>query len=187
MNKEFYTKIFNNFKSTSEEWGCDYASCLNHVKKDLPNVYEVFCRIYDTKDEREVYRCNPKIHESPNNIGELIYNMFPKEKSVFYDYFTMPQKNKYNNLKMCSWNKKILMEKCDIFIATLFFTEDFVKKSAQSNIVRRISDKKIIIYGEHVTLKICVYEKVAYYSINIRGVIMLTFKLSLACNYSQRV
>lgn len=178
MNRDFYIWAMAQLKSTSEHWGIDYTSCLENFRKDLPNVYKAFTDIYGKYTQEEIYKMDQPVIENPQNIAEVIYNILPMSKKINHDSFTRHQNSKYAYLNICSWNRKVPTMKCDLLLAILMFTEDFIDNLIESRVL--IDEKKdTIIYGRYTTLEFCKREGIMFVNITIRGVMKLVYKIFL--------
>ena len=80
----------------------------------------------------------------------------------------------YKNLNMCSWNEFVSVNRMDLLMAVLLFTEEFILQPIfDKNVV--FSDNKLTVYGSFVTLKVSKYQDKTYISIRVRDVILLEY------------
>ncbi len=75
---------------------------------------------------------------------------------------------------MCSWNRFVSIERIDLLMAIILFTEEFILQPITSkNVI--LTENKLTVYGNFVTFKISKHEKKTYISIRIRNVILLEY------------
>lgn len=177
INQEFYIwTMYECVKTTAEWWGIDYTSCLDNVKRDFPNVFKIFEKMYGTTDQHELYEIEPKIIENPQTVGELITNMLPFIKRLRHNSTVQPQGYKYRYLHMCRCDKPVFTYRCDVLLAILLFTEDIILEEISTKRVV-LNNNKIIIYGNYTTIKISKRDNVTHIGINIHGVAKIYYQI----------
>ena len=77
---------------------------------------------------------------------------------------------------MRSWNRFISIRRMDLLMAVILFTEEFILQPITSkNVI--LTDKKLTVYGNFVTLKVSRHEEKTYIAIRIRNVIFLVYEI----------
>ena len=161
-------------KSTYEWWGIDMMSMYDNIEKDFPNAVVAIKKIYSYFDPQKFYEAKPLLFENAQFVYEAISNFVPAEEQLRFDIRTKEQSKEYKDLNMCSWNQFVSINRMDLLMAALLFTEEFILQPISSkNVV--LTDKKITVYGNFVTLKVSKHEDKTYISIRIRNVMLLEY------------
>ena len=173
-NKDFYVGIMENIKSTYEWWGHDMTSLYNNIKEDFPNATQSLHKMYNNLIIPNFYESKSLTFEKEEYIYEAIANLIPSHSTLKYDSFTQALSNEYSYLKMCSWNKYVNIQRIDLLLAVLLFTEEFIFLPTTSpNVI--LTDNKLTVYGNFVTFKISKHEDKTYISIKIRDVMLYRY------------
>jgi len=172
-DKNFYVwTMAECIKSTYENWGLDMMSMYSHIKKDFPNAAKAIRKIYTQfNGNQNCYNAEALTFENPQYVYEAIANLIPLHKQLKHDSFTKVESKNYSYLNMCAWNRFVSIERIDLIMAILLFTEEFIFKPIASKCVT-LTDTKLIVYGNFVTFKVSKHEEKTYVSIRIRDVIL---------------
>lgn len=172
-DKNFYVWTMNEcIKSTYENWGIDMMSMYSHIRKDFPNAAKAIHKIYTHfRGNQNCYKAEPLTFENPQYVYEAIANLIPLHKNLEFDSFTKVQTKDYSYLNMCAWNRFVSIERIDLIMAILLFTEEFILQPITiKNVI--LTDTKLTIYGKFVTFKVSKHEEKTYVSIRIHDVIL---------------
>lgn len=174
-NKDFYVwTMAECIKSTYEEWGIDMMSMYDNIEKDFPNAIEAIKRMHSNFEAQSCYDAKSLRFENPQFVYEAISSLVPVNEKLSFDLRTKEQSKEYKNLNMCSWNRFVSINRMDLLMTVLLFTEEFILQLIMSkNVI--LTDKKLTVYGNFVTLKVSKYEDKTYISIRIRNVMLLEY------------
>lgn len=174
-DKNFYVwTMAECIKSTYEEWGIDMTSMYDYIKKSFPNVITAINKIYNDLKEPNFYGAKSLIFNNPKYVYEAISNLIPQHKTLHFDIRTKQLSNKFGDLKVYPWNRFVLIERIDLVLAVLLFTEEFILQPVScKNVI--LTDSKITIYGNFVTLKVSKHEDLTYISIRVKNVVLLEY------------
>lgn len=174
-DKDFYVQTMSEcIKSTYEWWGNDITSLYGHISKDFPNAYKALYKMYDKLKAPNFYGSKLITFKKVNYVYEAIANLIPNEPILKFDYFTQELSKKYSDLNMCSFNRYVKINRIDLILAALLFTEEFIfLPISSSNVI--LTNTKLTVYGNFVTFKISKHEEKTYISIKIRNVILLRY------------
>lgn len=174
-NRDFYVwTMAECIKNTYEWWGIDMMSMYDHIKKDFPNVIVAIKKIYSNFEPKKYYKAKPFIFENVQFVYEAISNFVPLDDRLCFNIRTKEQSKEYKDLNICSWNHFVSINRMDLLMAVLLFTEEFILQPISSkNVI--LTDKKITVYGNFVTLKVSKHEDKTYISIRIRNVMLLEY------------
>lgn len=175
-NKEFYVWAMSEcIKDTYENWGTDMMSMYSNIRKDFPNAAKAIHKIYsDFRGNRDCYEAEPLTFENPQFVYEAIANLIPNYKELKHDSYTKALCKEYSCLEMCSWNRFVSIERIDLVMAILLFTEEFIFKPITSEIVV-LTDTKLTVNGKFVTLEVSREEEKTCVNIEIKDVIILQY------------
>ena len=175
QNKDFYVWTLQEcIKDTYEWWGTDMTSMYDNIKRDFPNVTRAIPKMHSDFKTSNFYDTKPLKFENIQFIYEAISNLVPTDEKLKFDLRTKEQSKDYKYLNICSWNEFISINRIDLIIAVLLFTEEFILQPISSrNVV--LTDKKITVYGSFVTFKVSKHEDKTYISIRIRNVMLLEY------------
>ena len=161
-------------KETYEWWGIDMMSMYDNIGKDFPNAIEAIQKIYNEFDVEDYRKVKPLQFKKPQFVYEAISSLVPSSEELCFDLRTKEQSKEYKNLNMCSWNEFVSVNRMDLLMAVLLFTEEFILQPIfDKNVV--FSDNKLTVYGSFVTLKVSKYQDKTYISITVRDVILLEY------------
>lgn len=174
-DKDFYIwTMAECIKTTYEWWGIDMMSMYEELEKDFPNAVEAIKKMYSEFEVSDYYEAEPLSFENPQFIYEVISNLVPTDKILKYDMRTKEQNIEYKILNLCSWNRFVGIHRIDMLMAVLLFAEEFILEPISSkNVI--LTDKKLVVYGNFVTLKVSKHEDKTYISIRIRNVMLLEY------------
>jgi hypothetical protein len=174
-NKNFYVWTMEEcIKSTYEWWGINMMAMYENIEYEFPNAIEAIKNMYSNFEVPRFYEAKSLLFKNPQFVYEAISNFVPADEEIYFDIRTKEQAKEYKYLNMCSWNRFILINRMDLLMAVLLFTEEFILQPISSgNVV--LTDKKLTVYGNFVTLKVSKYEEKTYISIRIRNVILLEY------------
>ena len=174
-NKDFYVWTMEEcIKSIYEEWGIDMMSMYKEIRKNFPNAAEAVKKMYNNFKVSKIYKAKYLSFENPLYVYEAIANLVPLHKELYFDIRTKELNKKYKNLNLCSWNRFIPIERIDLLMAVLLFTEEFILKPiASKNVI--FTTNKLTVYGNFVIFKVSKHNKKTYISIKIRNVMLLEY------------
>lgn len=174
-DKDFYVwTMAECIKSTYEWWGIDMMSMYNNIKKDFPNAANAIQKMYSNFNAPKFYEAQYLFFEKPQYVYEAIASLVPLYEHLRFDIRTKEQTKEYKDLNMCSWDRFVSIRRIDLLMAVLLFTEEFISKPiTNKNVI--LTEKKIIVHGNFVTLKVSKHEKKTYISIRIRNVMLLEY------------
>ena len=175
QKKDLYVWVMAEcIKSTYEYWGTDMMSMYDNIKKSFPNATEAIKKMYTDFEPRICYKAKALNFKNPQFVYEAISNFVPVNEELKYDLRTMELSKEYKNLNICSWNRFVSINRMDLIMAVLLFTEEFILQPITSkNVI--FTEKKLTIYGNFVTLKVSKHQNKTYISIRIRNVMLLEF------------
>ena len=175
QNKDFYVwTMAECIKSTYEWWGIDMMSMFDNIEKDFPNATEAIKKMYGNFEAQNCYAAKSLHFENPQFVYEAISSLVPVNEKLSFDLRTKEQSKEYKDLNMCSWNRFVSINRMDLLMAVLLFTEEFILQPITSkNVV--FTDNKLTIYGNFVTLKVSKNQDKTYISIRIRNVMLLEY------------
>ena len=174
-DKNFYVcTMAECIKNTYEWWGIDMMSMYDNIKKDFPNAAKAIQKMYSDFKVSKFYEAQYLFFEKPQYVYEAIASFIPLNKKLLFDIRTKEQAKEYKNINMCSWNRFVSIKRIDLLMAVLLFTEEFILQPVSSkNVI--LTDNKITVYGNFVTLKVSKHEDKTYVSIRIRDVMLLEY------------
>ena len=176
QNKKFYVWTMGAcVKSTYEEWGIDMMSMYSNIKRDFPNATKAIHKIYSPfKDEKNCYKAQPLTFENPKFVYEAIANLIPLKKSLKFDLNTKNESEEYEYLNICSFGEFVSINRIDLIMAALLFTEEFILEPVTNENVS-LKDTELSVKGNFVTLKVSKDEEKTQISIEIKDVIILQY------------
>lgn len=177
-NKKFYVwTMANCIKDIYEEWGIDMMSMYSNIKEDFPNATKAIHQMYSKfKDEKDCYIAELLTFEKPQFVYEAIANLIPAKKELKFDLRTAEQAKEYADLNMCSFGEYVSIERIDLLIAILLFTEEFIFKPITNSNVS-LTDTELVVDGEFVTFRVSKNEKETHVSIMVKDVILLQYMI----------
>ena len=180
-DKNFYVwTMAECIKDTYENWGTDMMSLYSHIRKDFPNATKAIHKIYTHfRGFQNCYKAEALTFENPQYVYEAIANLIPNHKKLVFDLNTTDQSKEYYHLNMCSWGKFVSIQRIDLVMAILLFTEEFILWPITSDNVI-LTDTELSVNGNFVTLKVSKSEEETYVSIVIKDVILLQYVI--LCN-----
>lgn len=174
-DKDFYVwTMAECVKDTYEWWGLDMMSMYDNIKKDFPNATAAIHKMYQNLTEPDFYESQFFVFDNVQYIYEAIANLIPPHEELRFDTRTKEQSEEYKGLNMCSWNRFVEINRIDLLLAVLLFTEEFILQPISSENVT-ITDNKLTVCGNFVTLEVSKDEDKTYVSITIKDVILLEY------------
>ena len=175
QNKEFYVwTMAECIKSTYEWWGVDMMSMFDNIEKDFPNATEAIKKTYSNFEAQNCYAAKSLQFKKPQFVYEAFSSLVPVNEELSFDLRTKEQSKEYKDLNMCSWNRFVSINRMDLIMAVLLFAEEFILQHITSkNVV--LTDNKLTVYGNFVTLKVSKHQDKTYISIRIRNVMLLEY------------
>lgn len=181
---DYYADIYEEVKSTYENWGIDMMSMYSHIEEDCPNAAEAIKKMYGTED-KPTYNDKALHFDNPQYVYELIANLIPDHgvldfDLVDFDLRTRNLKEEFKSYNMCSWHRYVKIGRIDLIMAILLFTENFVLEEfiLNESIKKKIvvnTDNKLVVYDDYLTFKISKCETKTFVSIRIRGFMLLEY------------
>ena len=174
-NKDFYVWTLSEcIKDTYEWWGIDMMSMYDQIQESFPNAAQAIQNMYVGWNEEDFYEAKHLYFKQIHYVYQAIANLIPLKKQLKFDTITKEQDPHYKGLNMCPWNRFVAINRMDLIMAILLFTEEFIFYPVTSpNVV--LTDSKLIVYGEHLTFKVSKHEKKTYVSIRIHDVMLLQY------------
>ena len=175
-DKNFYVwTIGECIKSTYENWGLDMMSMYDNIKRDFPNAATAIHKMYtDFENDTDCYDADSLTFEEPHYVYEAIANLIPNHKEVQFDIQTTSQSEKYLRLNVCSFNDFASLERIDLVMAVLLFTEEFILQPITSENVA-LSSTELMVDGNFVNFKVSKLEEKTVVSILVKDVILLEY------------
>lgn len=174
-NKDFYVWTMEEcIKSTYECWGIDMMSMYDNIKKDFPNATKAINKMYTDLIETGFYKSEFLVFEKVEYVYEAIANLIPQHKALRFDIATKEQSRKYKSLNICSWKQFVPIQRIDLIMAVLLFTEEFILQPVKSDNVK-FDDNQLTINGNFVTLEVSKKVDKTHVSILIRDVMLLEY------------
>ena len=124
--KEYYVQIYGELKSTYEWWGIDMMSMFDHIRRDCPNVALAIHKMYTLSEEPNYYQAKFHVFSTVKYVYEAIANLIPAHNRLQFDTFTKELSEEYATLNMLSWHRFVPIQRIDLLMAILLFTEDFI-------------------------------------------------------------
>ena len=174
-DKDFYVwTMAECIKDTYEWWGIDMMSMYDHIKKDFPNATKAIKKMYSNFKAPKFYEAQYLFFEKPQYVYEAIASFIPLYEQLRFDIRTRELSKEYKNLNMCSWNRFVSIKRIDLLMAAILFAEEFILQPVScKNVI--LTDSKITIYGNFVTLKVSKHEDLTYISIRVKNVVLLEY------------
>ena len=174
-NKDFYVwTMAECIKSTYECWGIDMTSMYDNIKEDFPNATTAIHKMYANLKEPDFYRSRFLVFEKIEYVYEALANLIPHYEELLFDIITKEQSKEYESLNMCSWNRFVEINRIDLIMAVLLFTEEFILQPvASKNVI--LTDSQLTVYGNFVTFEVSKKEDKTHISILIKDVILLEY------------
>lgn len=174
-DKNFYVWTMEEcIKNTYEWWGIDMMSMYENIQKDFSSAAEAIQKMYDNLMETGFHKSQALAFERVQYVYEAIANLIPLHEELYFDIRTKEQSKKYKGLNMCSWNRFETINRIDLLMAVLLFTEEFILQPVSGKNVILINSK-LTVYGNFVTFKVSKHEDKTYVSIKIRDVMLLEY------------
>ena len=175
-DKEFYIwTMAECIKDTYEYLGLDIMSLYCNISKEFPNAIEAIHKMYSNfKSRKDCYNSDFLTFEKVQYVYEGFANLIPNHKQLQFDLKTSTYSNKYNYLNIISSGKFVTIERINLIMAVLLFTEEFILQHVDnSNVI--LTDSEIIVNGTFVMLKVSKLTDVTHIYIIIKDVICLQY------------
>lgn len=177
-DKEFYVWTMDEcIKSIYEHWGIDMTSMYDNIVTDFPNAANAIHKMYRNLNVPDFYEAEPLTFEKVKYVYQAISNLIPIHKVLNFDLSTKEECDKYSYLNVCSWNKFIPIERIDLLMAILLFTEEFIFQPIPSQTISFKDNQLTVLYGDFVTFRIYKDDEKTYVSIKISNVIVLNYEI----------
>ncbi|MBE5821795.1 MAG: hypothetical protein E7311_04320 [Clostridiales bacterium] len=151
-DRNFYIWTLSNcIKSIYEEWGIDMMSMYDNIQKDFPNAAKAIRKMYSKFNINNYGKAKPLTFENSEYIYQAIANFIPAKQNLKFDLTTNELDKKYENLNMCSWDKFVHINRMDLLMAILLFTEEFIFDPISSSNVK-VTDENLFISSEFVLI-----------------------------------
>lgn len=176
-SKDFYVwTVEECIKDTYEGWGIDIMPMYGDIQESFPNAAQVIRQMYYDFDAEDYFFAKPLAFKHVHYVFQAIANLIPLKKTLKFDIKTKEQSKRYKGLNIDSWNKFVRINRMNLLMAILLFTEEFIYYPVtMGNVI--YTENKLIIYGEHLTFKISKHKDKTYVSIRVRGVMLLQYIL----------
>lgn len=174
-SKDFYVWILEEcIKDTYEGWGIDMMSMYGNIQESFPNAALAIRNMYVGWNEDDVYKAKHVIFKQVHFVYEAIANLMPLKRILKFDIKTKEQNRKYKSLNIGSWNKFVSINRMDLLMAIMMFTEEFIfYPVTMGNVI--YTDTRLIVYGEHLTFKVSRHKDKTYVSIRIHDVMLIQY------------
>lgn len=174
-SKDFYVWTLEEcIKDTYDCWGLDMMAMYVNIQESFPNAALAIQNMYVDWDKEDVYKAKHVTFKQVHYVYEAIANLIPLKKMLKFDIKTKEQNRKYKSLNIGSWNKFVSINRIDLIMAILLFTEEFIFYPVTSEAVV-LTDTKLIVYGEHLTFKVSRHKDKTYVSIRIHDVMVVQY------------
>ena len=175
LNREkFVFALEEGIKTTYEQWGIDMMSVYDHIERDFPNAARAIQCMYCNFNLKACYELSPKCFDEPQFVYEMISNFISPYRKLKFNIWTRELSKEFKELNICSWSSFQNINRIDLLMAILLFTEEFAFEPITSRKVQLI-EKKLVIHGTYVKFTISKLEDRTYISIRIRNVMILTY------------
>ena len=174
-NKAFYVwTMAECIKDTYEFWGFDMMSMFDKIYRNFPNAAEAIKKMYGNFKAQNCYSAKSLQFENPQLVYEAISSLVPVNEKLQFHIWTKEQSKKYRALNICSCIGYESINRMDLLMAVLLFTEEFIfLPLTAKNVI--MTDNKLICYGKFVTLEVTKNQDNTLISIMIRNVILLHY------------
>ncbi len=172
--KKYYVQIYGEVKTTYQWWGIDMMSNYDNIRRDCPNAALAIRKMYTLLEEPNYYRANFYVFSTVTYVYEAIANLIPAHNWLKFDTFTKELSKEYASLNMLPWHRFVPIQRIDLLMAILLFTEDFIFLPITDKCVT-YTDNGLTVNGDFVTFKIKKRDRKTVVSIEIRDVILLTY------------
>ncbi len=174
-NKDFYVWTMEEcIKSTYEWWGIDIMSMYDNIQANFPDATKAINKMYVKLKMPNFYESKFLTFKKVEYIYEAIANLIPQHEKLQFDIITQEQSKKYEALNICSWNRFIEIDRIDLIMAVLLFTEEFILEEIKSKNVN-ITDNQLTVDGTFVKLEVSKNKDKTHVSILIKDVICLEY------------
>lgn len=175
-NKKFYIwAMYECIKTTYEQWGLDMMSMYKNIKRDFPNAALAIKKMYsEFNNSTDCYNASALSFDNVQYVYEAIANLIPFGKVINFDIRTKEQDKQYEYLNICSWDHFVEINRIDLIMAILLFTEEFILNPISDKKVI-FKENKLIVYGNFVIFKIVKHRTKTYVSIRIRNVSLIEY------------
>ena len=177
-DKDFYVWELTECKSSYEWWGIDMMSMYDHIKKDFPNATQAIHKMYPNLKNPDFYEAKFLVFKKVEYVYEALANFIPYHEELFFDIITKEQSKEYQGLNMCSWNKFVEIDRIDLIMAILLFTEEFILDPINSDSVT-LTDSQLTVNGTFVKLEVSKKEDKTHVSILIKDVMLLEYVIQV--------
>ena len=176
-NKDFYVWTMEEcIKSTYEWWGIDIMSMYDNIQANFPDATKAINKMYVKLKMPNFYESKFLTFKKVEYIYEAIANLIPQHEKLQFDIITQEQSKKYEALNICSWNRFIEIDRIDLIMAVLLFSEEFIFQSVNNENVN-IIDNQLTVNGNFVKLDVSRDKEKTYISIIIRDVMLLEYEI----------
>lgn len=174
-SKDFYVwTLEEGIKDTYECWGLDMMAMYANIQESFPNAALAIQNMYVGWNKEEIYVAKHRTFKQVHYVYEAIANLIPLKKTLKFDIKTKEQNRKYKNLNIGSWNKFVSINRMDLIMAILMFTEEFCFYTVTlPNVV--LTETKLIVYGDYLTFKVSKHKDKTYVSIRIHDVMLVQY------------
>lgn len=177
--KDFYVWTMQEcIKSTYECWGIDMMSMYDCFKEDFPNATQAIHKMYPNLKNPDFYEAKFLVFKKVEYVYEALANFIPHQEELFFDIITKEQSKEYQGLNMCSWNKFVEIDRIDLIMAILLFTEEFILDPINSDSVT-LTDSQLTVNGTFVKLEVSTKEDKTHVSILIKDVMLLEYVIQV--------
>ena len=152
-------------------------SMFEQIEKDFPNAASAIKQMYCNFNVEACYDLSPKCFDEPQFVYEMISNFISPYRKLKFNIWTRELSKEFKELNIRSWSSFQNINRIDLLMAILLFTEEFVFEPITSRKVQ-LTEKKLVIHGTYVKFTISKLEDRTYISIRIRNVMRLTYEIS---------
>ena len=176
-DKEFYVWTMGEcIKDTYEWWGTDMMSMYDNIEKDFPNAIVAIHKMYDNLEKTNFYKSKFIAFEKVEYVYQALANLIPYQEELYFDIKTKEQSIKYKKLNMGSFGEFVKIQRIDLIMAVLLFSEEFIFQSVNNENVN-IIDNQLTVNGNFVKLDVSRDKEKTYISIIIRDVMLLEYEI----------
>ena len=174
-DKEFYVWTMGEcIKDTYECWGIDMMSMYDNIEKDFPNAIVAIHKMYDNLEKTNFYKSKFIAFEKVEYVYQALANLIPYQEELYFDIKTKEQSIEYKKLNMGSFGEFVKIQRIDLIMAVLLFSEEFIFQSVNNENVN-IIDNQLTVNGNFVKLDVSRDKEKTYISILIRDVMLLEY------------
>lgn len=122
-------------------------SIYDNIKEDFPNATVAIHKIYAKLKKPNFYKSKFLVFEKVKYVYQTLANLIPHHEELRFNTITKDQSKEYEELNMmCSLDEFVEIQRIDLIMAVLLFTEEFILQPVKCKIVS-LTDNQLTING----------------------------------------